>query len=307
MPGSPSAAGASPQATLISAAGVSLVQRRRRPRRPQPPVQPWVFREERQLAFASDAASGLVLLDRSRELDLPGPGTTPSLLAAYLVIRSGEEVRSRFQGGLEFYFVIHGQGTSGWEGGCVSWQEGDVFYLPGGKDVAHQAMSDSRLYVLSDQPLARFLGLGPQGSTDQPLHYSGRDIRNAQALEYQTTGKSGVLHFGCDTHIVHSSFLPVWKWLRPGEHQVSHRHVAVAVQLFVTGHNSTSTIGDQRVRWEDFTVCVTPAGWLHAHQNEGDDVAVYLVAQDLPLYRYLRTYWHEEPDTGILLQDWLGS
>lgn len=302
-----SATGFNQEPTLISAAGSTLVQRQRRPRRPLPPVQPWVFHEERDRAFASNAPSGLVMLDRSKELKLRGPATTPSLLAAYVVIRSGEIAQSCLQGGLEFYFVIHGEGESCWGNGSVSWREGDVFFLPGGNNVVHQANSESRLYVLSDQPLAQFLGLCSNSALKQPLHYSGWDIRKVQETEYKSTGKSGVIHFGCGEEIVHSSFLPTWKWLRPGESQISHRHAAVAVQLFISGENSISTVGNLQVRWKDFTVCVTPAGWLHSHENNGFANANYLVAQDFPLYRYLRSYWHEEPESGILLQDWLNS
>jgi hypothetical protein len=117
MPGSSSASGSTPQATLISGTGVSLVKRQRRPRQPQPRISPWVFHAEWQRAFAPDAATSLVLLDRSQELHLPGPGTTPSLLAGYIVVRAGQELRTHFRGGREFYFVIHGEGQSTWEGG----------------------------------------------------------------------------------------------------------------------------------------------------------------------------------------------
>jgi hypothetical protein len=161
--------------------------------------------------------------------------------------------------------------------------------------------------VLTDQPLAEFLELQPARSNEQPLHYSGRDIQDAQDHEYRETGKSGVVHFGLDDYIVHSSFVPSWKWLRPGERQVSHRHAAVAVQMFVSGDNCFSVVGDQRVNWQKYAVAITPPGCLHSHHNEGDAIGVYLVAQDLPLYRYLRTYWHEEPATGVCLQDWLAA
>ncbi|WP_231596756.1 cupin domain-containing protein [Synechococcus sp. CBW1004] len=301
---SSSASGSTPQATLISLTGVSLVKRQQRQRRPQPRIEPWVFRAERELAFSPDAPTGLVLLDRSQQLRLAGPGTTPSLLAGYVVVRARQQLRTRFRGGREFYFVIHGEGQTVCGDQSVSWQTGDAFYWPGGHELSHHASSDSRLYVLTDQPLADFLGLQSMQLVDQPLHYKAADIREAQDRDYRQTGKSGVVHFGLDDRIVYSSFVPCWKWLKPGEAQLSHRHAAVAVQLFVSGRNCYSVIDDQRVQWEDYTVAITPPGSLHCHGNEGDDVGVYLVAQDLPLYRYLRTYWHEEPETDVCLQDW---
>lgn len=294
------------RATLITGSGASLTQRQRdRPRSAPPAVQPWVFRAERQRAFDPQTPSGLVLLDRSEHLNLEGPGTTPSLLAAYLKVRSGAEVSTDFQGSLEVYYVIHGAGHSTWGDNTLHWQAGDVFFLPGGNSVYHQATAgDSLLYVLSDEPLARFLGLRPAQGKFEPTHYLARDIQAAQTALIEQTQDSGVIHFGRDAGVVYSSFLPTWKWIVPGEHQAPHRHAAVAIQLLIAGQHSYSIINGNRLEWEDFTVVISPAGSLHSHHNEGSDLGIYLVTQDFPLYRYLRTYWHEQPDPYFCLQDW---
>ncbi|MCS5697930.1 cupin domain-containing protein [Cyanobium sp. FGCU-52] len=297
----------SPQATLISRGGVSLVERQglqQKPRKGKPKVEPWVFHAERKRAFDPETPSGLVLLDRSEQLQMQGPGTTPTLLAAYIVVHAGETLTTQFQGGREFYFVIRGHGTSSGKGERLAWSAGDAFYLPAGNAAAHRAESDSVIYVVSDEPLARFLGLQARPSSEQPLHYGGNAIRATQASTLNLTGTSGVVHFGRDAEVLYSSFVPAWKWLVPDEHQSPHRHAAVAVQLFVAGSKAYSIIGDQRIEWQDFTVTVTPAGKLHSHHNEGEDVAIYLVTQDFPLYRHLRTYWHEEPASGVCFQDW---
>lgn len=292
----------SQKATLISQAGVSLVERQLG--RGRPKVEPWVFHEERQLAFDPNTPSGMVLLDRSEQLEMLGPGTTPTLLAAYIVVRAGETVTTQFRGSREFYYVIHGNGTTSCGGELVHWNGGDALYLPGGKGADHRASCDSLLYVVSDEPLARFLGLQPGASTEEPLHYGAAGIYDAQASELELTRKSGVVYFGREGEVLYSSFVPAWKWLVPGEHQTPHHHAAVAVQLFVSGSRACSIIGDQRLEWRDFTVAVTPAGQLHSHHNEGEDVAIYLVTQDFPLYRHMRTYWHEEPATGVSFHDW---
>lgn len=297
----------SQRASLISQAGVSLVERERLqklPRRKKPKVEPWVFQAERQRAFDPSTPSGLVLLDRSAQLELEGPGTTPTLLAAYMVVRVGERITTNFKGGRQFYFVIHGSGTSACSSEVVRWAESDAFYLPGGHRAEHKAESDSLLYVISDEPLARFLEFEPVKSKEKPLHYASADILKEQKEELKITGKSGVVHFGRNDQIVYSSFLPAWKWLVPGEHQKPHRHAAVAIQLFIASSKSYSFIGDKKIEWQDFTVAVTPAGELHSHHNEGDDIAVYLVSQDFPLYRYMRTYWHEEPISEVFTHDW---
>lgn len=301
------------KATLISQAGASLTQRQNsQPRQPPPAVETWTFKTERQQAFDPQVPSGVVLLDRSKHLRLSGPGTTPSLLAAYIKINATERVTTCFQGGLEFYYVIRGEGRSYWGEERIeehiAWQAGDLFFLPSGQPVHHQSLAaDGLLYVVSDQPLAQFLRLTTAQTNFEPLHYLATEVEAAQQSLLQETGSSGVIHFGQERQFVYSAFLPTWKWIVPGEHQLPHRHAAVAVQLFVAGKNSYSIIDDDHIDWQDYTVAISPAGSLHSHHNVGDDLGIYLVAQDFPLHRYLRTYWYEEPESSVHRTDWQRS
>ncbi|NJM97104.1 MAG: hypothetical protein HC800_07920 [Phormidesmis sp. RL_2_1] len=118
------------RATLITQAGASLRQRQQsQPRQPPSTVQNWVFHTERQQAFDPRQPSGLLLLDRSEQLKLKGPGTTPSLLAAYIKIKAQESVVTCFQGGLEFYFVIAERGAvTGARARSLGTQETCSFY-----------------------------------------------------------------------------------------------------------------------------------------------------------------------------------
>ncbi|PZO56949.1 MAG: hypothetical protein DCF15_07860, partial [Phormidesmis priestleyi] len=221
---------------MITQAGASWQQRQQsQPRQPPPAVQSWVFHSERQQAFDPHQPSGLLLLDRSKQLQLKSPGTTPSLLAAYIKVKAQESITTCFQGGLEFYFVICGEGRSEWGGGVIAWQPGDLFFLPGGSRIHHQAAdSDALVYALTDEPLARFLGLQAGQNKFEPIHYLAKDVQAAQAAAIEHTRKSGVMHFGRKQgqaeEFVYSSFLPTWKWIVPGEHQRPHCHAAVAVQ-----------------------------------------------------------------------------
>ena len=34
---------------------------------------------------------------------------------------------------------------------------------------------------------------------------------------------------------------------------------------------------------------------------------MYLITQDVPLYKHLRGHWYKEPGTGMVQKDWSGS
>lgn len=297
------------RALLIGAPGVSLTKRQKLKKiAPPPPVPTWVFEAERSRAFAPDTPTSLIPLDLSAVLQTPGPATTPSLLACYLRVRSQETLKTQFQAGIEFYYVIQGRGRTCWQNEEIVWKSGDLFFLAGGQQVQHHAENeDCLLYVLNDEPLATFLylqAMAPERRSFDAVHYLAEDVYAAQAEILQETQQSGVLHFGVDDRVVYSSFFPAWKWIIPGEQQTPHRHASVAIQLFVGHSKSHSLINGQRVDWQDGAVAVSPAGSLHSHHNDGDNLGIYLVTQDFPLHKYLRTYWYEEPDSNVYLRDW---
>ncbi len=298
------------RALLIGAPGVSLTKRHQKLKKlvPPPPVPTWVFEQERLQAFSPDTPTGLIPLDLSHLLCISSPATTPSILACYIRVRRQEQLTTHFHAGIEFYYVIHGEGQTSWGEEEIFWKSGDLFFLSGGHEVFHRAISeDCLLYVINDEPLATFLNLQAplrENSQFEAIHYLAEDLRASQAEILRETQESGVIHFGIDDQVVHGSFFPTWKWIIPGEQQIPHRHAAAAVQLFIGGSNSYSTINGQRVDWQDGTVAISPAGSLHSHHNDGEDLGIYLVTQDFPLYKYLRTYWYEEPNSNIYLRDW---
>lgn len=299
------------RALLIGASGVSLTKRHHKLKKiaPPPPVPTWVFEKERSQAFSPDTPTSLIPLDISDLLCINSPATTPSILACYLRVHRQEQLTTHFRAGIEFYYVIHGEGRTSWGEEEISWKSGDLFFLSGGYEVLHSAgNSDCLLYVISDEPLATFLNLQAASREEHQfdaVHYLAKDLRTSQEEILRETQESGVIHFGIDDRVIHTSFFPTWKWIVPGEQQIPHRHAAAAVQLFISGSKSYSTIDGQRVDWKDGTVTISPPGSLHSHHNDGEDLGIYLVTQDFPLHKYLRTYWYEEPDSNIYLRDWL--
>ena len=90
------------------------------------------FLEERDEAFATETPTGLIPLDTSDALEVPHLATTPTILARYVRLRSGDSLRSRFKASGEVYYVMHGQGCSKNGADFIWWQTGDLFCFPGG-------------------------------------------------------------------------------------------------------------------------------------------------------------------------------
>jgi len=88
------------------------------------------FLAERDRAFDPQTPTGLVPLDASRDLGLPYPATTPTLLTQYVKIRAGERLTYRFAASGEIYYVMSGRGESRNGADVIAWGEGDVFCFP---------------------------------------------------------------------------------------------------------------------------------------------------------------------------------
>lgn len=297
------------RASLFGATGATVSERKAGKKNRGPVAVPaHAFVEERAIALAPDVATRVINLDLSKVLELPYPATSPSILASYVCIAKHEEIAPKFNASIEFYFVIRGSGRSAWGDEGFDWKAGDLFFLPGGTQASHRAGQEGAvLYSISDEPLLQFLRLrGPAigGARFSPVHFEGERIAQQQSEMLAQSQDSGAINFGVDGKLAFSSIVPTWKWLTPGREQQPHRHSTIAVQIFTQGENCFSMVGDKRFDWQDYLVTVTPAGNMHSHHNKSDGLGVYLVTQDYPLHRYLRTYWYEYPGAGVREVDW---
>ncbi|MGH7265844.1 MAG: hypothetical protein ACREMB_13500, partial [Candidatus Rokuibacteriota bacterium] len=78
----------------------------------RPPIPAHVFVAEREQALAGGTPTGLIPLDLSRLLDVPGPATTPLILSSYAKIRAGEALRTDSRASTALYYVIEGSGVT---------------------------------------------------------------------------------------------------------------------------------------------------------------------------------------------------
>lgn len=256
------------------------------------------------------APTGIIPLDLSGDLAVEGPATSPALLASFVSVRSGEQVRTEPRATSELYVVMSGAGTTVVDDEhAVDWEAGDVVVLPGGCRSTHVATADATLYWVTDEPLLRYLGVAPTERRLRPTLFPA--ARCAEELARVAAdpaaarrNRVSVLLNNADqpqtltaTHVLWAmvGLLPVGAVQRP------HRHQSVALDLILDcGVGCYTLVGPRlaadgtildpvRVDWEAGGAFVTPPGWWHAHHNESGVEAHLLPVQDAGLHTYLRT------------------
>lgn len=259
------------------------------------------FLAERDRAFDSNTATGLIALDTSDGLGTKYPATTPVLLLRYVRIRAGEELRLTLNASGEIYYGLKGSGESRNGQDLIAWNEGDMFLFPGGGETVHRAgSSDCLLYLCTDEPLLAYDGLSapkPGQAKVETTHWPVEEIERRLQVEFNrpiTDNSTGqFVQFSSQALAPSNNTLPFisvgLNTLAPGGDQRSHRHNGVAVTLALQGDGVHSMIDDKRVDWSTGAVQITPPTRLHSHHNRGDKRMRALIFQDEALHYYTRT------------------
>lgn len=261
-------------------------------------------------ALHRDAPTGVIPLDLAEPLGIErGPATSPALLASFVRIRAGEEVRTAPVATSELYVVMAGAGTTALDEGELGWGAGDVVVLPSGCPATHRATADATLYWVTDEPLLRYLGVAPVERRLRPTLFPAERCaeelaRVAADPAAARRNRVSVLLANAEqpqtltaTHVLWAmvGLLPVGAVQRP------HRHQSVALDLILDCAPGCYTLvgprlspdGEildaQRVDWEPGGAFVTPPGWWHAHHNESGQEAHLLPVQDAGLHTHLRS------------------
>lgn len=265
--------------------------------RPIPKVPPAMFWAERERAFAPDAPTGLIACDLSEQLGSAWPATTPTMLARYAVIRSGDPLRHQLPSSGEVYYVIRGEGETDCGAEHFAWKRGDAFCLPGGKAVEHQALSDAILMQVTNEPELAYLRAAPAETGIEPTlfpaevtqqHLSNVHGRNGEQL---SAGKSVVFLTGmmADRRVTTPTLLSSINTLEAGGDQRAHRHSSAALTLSIQGEGVYSMLDGERVDWMPDTLFLTPPNAVHSHHNRGSAMMTSYVVQDTGLHSQLRT------------------
>lgn len=270
------------------------------------PVVPDIsFTDEPKLALDKNTPTSLIACDRSKEMAMPFPATTPLVLARYGRIRAGESLKTRFVASGVIFYVITGTGTTTCGDERIEWKQGDVFIMPGGPELTSTANGDDAvLWIVTNEPQLSFESLQAPAEGDAPtdaVHFPSEEIDRqiemiyeigrgndiaGSALIFSSTKQEGIRNV-LPTLTVAMNSLPAGMTQRP------HRHNSVAVSLVIEGDKCFSTIDGRRKEWAPFATTITPPTSVHSHHNAGDKLAKFLIVQDGGIYYYTRALGFE--------------
>ena len=262
----------------------------------------------------STGPSGVIPLDLSAELGVPGPATSPSLAAHFIRIEAGEGVRAAAIATSALFFVLSGAGCCRFrdqddDTAIASWTEGDLFVLPAGGTPLLEAERTSVLYWVHDAPLLSYLGVTPSGPRFEPTHYSASWLRSelenlADQPWSQSSNRISLLLANRDlpsTRTVTHVLWAMYGIVPAGKTQPPHRHQSVALDLIINCHPGVYTLvgteldaagqirNPKRIDWHSGGAFITPPGHWHSHVNESGQPAWFLPIQDAGLQTYLRS------------------
>lgn len=260
-------------------------------------------------ALHASGPSGVIPLDLSAELGVPGPATSPGLAAHFVRIASGEGVKAAARCTSSLFFVLSGSGRCLRGGTAINWQTGDLFVLPAGEDPLLQADCTSVLYWVNDAPLLSYLGVEPARPRFEATHYPGNWLQHElQALAADPgsarSNRLSLLLANTDlptTRTVTHVLWAMYGLVPAGDTQAPHRHQSVALDLIVdcqpgcytlvgTDLETDGTIRNaKRIDWQAGGAFITPPGHWHAHVNESGGPAYLLPIQDAGLQTHLRS------------------
>lgn len=258
----------------------------------------------------ADGPSRVVPLDLSGQLRTPYPATSPSLLASFVRINAGDELRLEPNAASQLLYCIRGRGRSEIGEQSMPWKEGDFLTLPAQAAATHVAEDPSALYHVVDTPLLDYLGAVASVPRFRPTVFSAEAVRDklaevAAAPDADRKSRVSVLlnneRFDQTLTVTHTLWA-MFGVLPAARTQLPHRHQSVALDLIVDClPGCYSLLGDRidpatcqiidpvRIEWEPGGAFVTPPGTWHSHHNESDRDAHLVPIQDAGLQTYLRT------------------
>lgn len=257
----------------------------------------------------ADGPSRVVPLDLSAQLGTSYPATSPALLASFVRIVAGDEIRMRPNATSQLLYCIRGRGASVLDDSTMPWQEGDFLTLPAGGEVTHVANLDAAFYHVVDTPLLDYLGAVAFSPRFDPTKFTATSAQAKLAEVAAAPGandKSRVsvllnnARFGQTLTVTHTLWA-MFGILPAARTQLPHRHQSVAVDLIVdcapgcftllgesVDPGTRQIIDPIRIDWEPGGAFVTPPGKWHSHHNESGRDAHLVPIQDAGLLTYLR-------------------
>lgn len=248
-------------------------------------------------------------LDISEQLGCPYPATSPALLANFIRILAGQNIKTELNATSHLFYVIRGNGHTTMGKYLIPWNTGDFFILPHNSGALHTADTDSAFYYVHDEPLLKYLGVNPSIKKFDPTLYT-HDTAEEALLQVSaekdafTKNRISILLANKDlpqTRTISPVLWAMFGVLPANSVQLPHRHQSVALDFAVECQpgcytligkeldDKGSIVNPIRADWKPFSAFVTPPGYWHSHHNESGAAAHVIPLQDAGLHTYLRT------------------
>ena len=241
-------------------------------------------------------------------MELPGPATSPALLANFVRIVRGSILTTALATS-QLFFVFEGSGRTEACGREINWSKGDFMVLPAHGEAVHHTQGEASMYWVHDAPLLRYLGVTATEERFQPtvFQHSKAEAKLEQIVKDPVSSQANRLsvllansNFPQTRTITHTLWA-MFGLLPKGKVQYPHRHESVALDFVISCKPGCYTmIGTEldsdgmiknghREDWKSGASFITPAGYWHSHHNESGEDAHVLPIQDAGLHTYLRT------------------
>ena len=245
--------------------------------------------------------------------ELPGMSASNTLVANIQIVMPGEIARAHRHSGAALRFIIEGRGGyTVVNGERVPMFPGDLVLTPNWSWHDHANDTDAPMIWLDglDTPLVRMLEAGfyeeypderqvfGAASNASPWHYPMSEMRGAlQRLAAADTGDPAdgvVLEYtnrvtGGPVMTTIACFMQL---LRPGERTQACRRVC-CTNFHVVEGTGYSTVGGERLDWEEKDVFTVPTWTVHEHVNTGDRPVFLFSFGDAPVMKALSLYREE--------------
>lgn len=260
----------------------------------------------------------VIPFDLSKQMGLGYAATSPNLLASFLRINPNDTLETGAVATSQAFYIIRGKGSTKYtETDTIEWEQGDLFVIPSAlgaesKKAIHTAVEDSAIYMVSDEPLLKYLGVAPCVEKFNVTHFTREHmlseverIKHEPGAEHRN--RMGILLGNKTTEDTTKTLThTLWSLLNmlpAGDAQRPHRHNSVALDLAVSaseeGGGVYTLMGPEldedgwvkdpvRCEWKAGAVFTTPPGWWHSHHNETSEPAWVLPMQDAGLYTHQR-------------------
>ena len=122
-------------------------------------------------------STSIIPFDLSSDLKTSYKTTSPNLLASFVKVDQNDEIELKYDNiSSQLIYIIEGYGKCNiYNKGILNYYQGDMLVLSDIK-VTFRATVDTMIYWINDEPLMKYLGVGPISEKFKVTHFTREDM-----------------------------------------------------------------------------------------------------------------------------------